>query len=215
VAIVCQPHCFCGRITNNHYQAQALSDLEGIILREPLVPNKDEAIRQDTLGEKPKSKEEIGQYCVESHRYDLRKRVRLDYVSKALHNVIPATLKDDWVKSSQMRLREKGEPLDVEKGLTYTRTKEDQLHLHKYDDSEVVNIISRLIIAVLGSAAMLAPILIMTDLHKQKSRVITVSVSVLIFGLVLSFGSRPSNQEILAASAAYTAVLVVYVGTAS
>jgi uncharacterized protein DUF6594 len=192
-----------------------LKDLESIVLREPLLANKDEAIRQDNLGPKAKSDIETEGYSVECHRYDIRKRVRLDYVSKILHNVIPATLKDDWVKSSLRRLREDAESQDLEKGLTYTRTKEDQLHFHKYDDSEVINIMSRVIIAVLGSAAMLAPILIMTDLSKQKDRVITVSVSVIIFGLVLSFGSRPSNQEILAASAAYTAVLVVYVGTAS
>lgn len=43
---------------------------------------------------------------------------------------------------------------------------------------------------------------------------ITTSVAVFIFGLILAFGATDSiGKDVLAATAAYTAVLVVFVGT--
>ena len=53
---------------------------------------------------------------------------------------------------------------------------------------------------------MLAPMLIMTHYTSQSARLITVCVAVLLFGFLFAVGTRATNQEVLAASAAYAAV---------
>lgn len=49
----------------------------------------------------------------------------------------------------------------------------------------------------------------------ETKSVVTVSMAVVIFALVLSFGIKVSNVETLVSTATYAAVLVVFVGTSS
>jgi hypothetical protein len=58
------------------------------------------------------------------------------------------------------------------------------------------------------------PIIIMSFLTTQNARLITASLFVVAFATFLSFTSAASNHEILAGSAAYAAVLVVFIGSA-
>ncbi len=70
----------------------------------------------------------------------------------------------------------------------------------------------RLISAVAGTACLVAPMLIMS-LHQTRTKsLITASVSVLVLGIGLAVGSAFKVGELLAALAAYAAVLVVFVG---
>ena len=71
--------------------------------------------------------------------------------------------------------------------------------------------------AMIGGLFLIVPMLIMT-LHKSlATSLITVSVSVILFALFIVFGSEvigtdPSQQELILSTAAYAAVLVVFVG---
>jgi uncharacterized membrane protein len=58
--------------------------------------------------------------------------------------------------------------------------------------------------------------LVMT-LHKSRNTsLVTTTISVLLFAIVVAyFARKASPQEVLAATAAYAAVLVVFVGTNS
>jgi len=67
--------------------------------------------------------------------------------------------------------------------------------------------------AFVGGAALLVPMIIMVFEASLSKSLITTSVSVLFFAGFLSFGISASNQDILAATATYAAVLVVFVGT--
>jgi len=83
------------------------------------------------------------------------------------------------------------------------------------DVSSFVDHLARFLIAITGGLFLIVPMLIMAIETSQKKSLITVSVSVLLFALALSFGVRTSNVEALVSTATYAAVLVVFVGTNS
>jgi hypothetical protein len=74
----------------------------------------------------------------------------------------------------------------------------------------------RVIMAMFGGAALIGPMLVMTLHQSRNTSLITVSVATFIFALALAVGAGDSSgKDVLAATAAYAAVLVVFVGTSS
>ena len=73
----------------------------------------------------------------------------------------------------------------------------------------------RVLTSITGGLFLLAPIIIMTFVKPTKYRLIIVSISVLLFAIAIALMSKAAPQELLAATAAYSAVLVVYIGSAS
>lgn len=78
-----------------------------------------------------------------------------------------------------------------------------------------VDTLARLIIAITGGACLIVPMVIMSLSPSEVKSLVTVSVAVVVFSLMLSFGTRVSNIETLVSTATYAAVLVVFVGTNS
>ncbi|AEO67906.1 uncharacterized protein THITE_2117075 [Thermothielavioides terrestris NRRL 8126] len=81
--------------------------------------------------------------------------------------------------------------------------------------SAPVDRLARFLIAFTGGSFLIVPMVIMSLDPSQTKSLITVSLAVLLFILLLSFGIRVSNVETLVATATYAAVLVVFVGTSS
>lgn len=70
--------------------------------------------------------------------------------------------------------------------------------------------------ALFGGIALILPTVIMAKLQSVNTSLITTSVATVLFALVLAFGASDSTgKDVLAATAAYTAVLVVFVGTST
>jgi hypothetical protein len=78
--------------------------------------------------------------------------------------------------------------------------------------SPFIDRIARFIIAFAVGASLVVPMVVMLFHPSQTKSVVTVSVSVILFSACLSLGMKPSNTETVAATAAYAAVLVVFVG---
>lgn len=73
---------------------------------------------------------------------------------------------------------------------------------------------SRLIMALFGGIALIIPTVIMAKNEGINISLIVTSIFVLIFALILAFGATDSTgKDVLGMTAAYTAVLVVFVGT--
>jgi len=73
---------------------------------------------------------------------------------------------------------------------------------------------SRLHMALLGGVALITPMLIMALYPGLVVNLVTTSVATVIFAvLVVVIGTDASGKDILASTAAYSAVLVVFVGT--
>ena len=70
--------------------------------------------------------------------------------------------------------------------------------------------------ALFGGIALLGPVLVMA-LHPGRTiALVTVSIAIVLFAFVLAFMAKNMpGKDILAATAAYAAVLVVFVGTSS
>jgi VIT1/CCC1 family predicted Fe2+/Mn2+ transporter len=67
------------------------------------------------------------------------------------------------------------------------------------------------LVAFVGGAFLLAPMCELTYVHSQKYQVISVVLWVLFFSMAVAATSRAKNQELLAATAVYAAVLVVFI----
>ncbi|CZR57810.1 uncharacterized protein PAC_07699 [Phialocephala subalpina] len=74
----------------------------------------------------------------------------------------------------------------------------------------------RLFMGVFGGIALIGPVLIMRLHASENTSLITVSVATILFAIALAFGASDSTgKDVLAATAAYTAVLVVFIGSSS
>jgi hypothetical protein len=68
--------------------------------------------------------------------------------------------------------------------------------------------------ALFGGVALIIPVLIMAFHPTRNTCLITSIVATLLFALILSFEARDSTgKDVLTATAAYAAVLVVFLGT--
>lgn len=71
----------------------------------------------------------------------------------------------------------------------------------------------RLLFAIAGGLLLLVPTLIMANVPGKVASLVTTCVSMLIFVVLIAFLTKLSPNEVLATTAAYAAVLVVFVGT--
>ena len=79
----------------------------------------------------------------------------------------------------------------------------------------VLQRLSRFGYAILGGLLVIVPMLVMTNAQNKISFEATTTVSMLIFAILVTYWTDLLPKEVLAATAGYAAVLVVYVGIAS
>ena len=83
------------------------------------------------------------------------------------------------------------------------------------EESGTVNLttlLGHVLLAVVGGVSLLAPMIIMTFVTGRNGRLIVVCVATMLFGVVFGVVSS-SKENILAGTAAYAAVMVVFVGS--
>ena len=89
----------------------------------------------------------------------------------------------------------------------------------KYKKPEEINpfvdTLARFIVAITGGLSLVVPMLVMRLGESLPKSLTTVSVAVLLFSTLTALMFKATNVEILAATATYAAVLVVFVGTSS
>ena len=79
----------------------------------------------------------------------------------------------------------------------------------------IVDRVARFIVAITGGLSLVVPMLILRLQEDPNKSLITTSVAVVLFSGLVSVGFSASNAETLGITAAYAAVLVVFVGTSS
>lgn len=107
------------------------------------------------------------------------------------------------------------------KRITYTKA-EKRERIEEYVKGEppetvspLVDKLARFLVALVGGASLVLPMLIMSLPQNLVKSLVTVSIAVTLFAMLLSVGVRASNAETLVATATYAAVLVVFVGTST
>ena len=82
--------------------------------------------------------------------------------------------------------------------------------------SQKAALTQRIVMAMFGGVALITPMLIMTLHPSRNVSLVTTSLATFLFALILAFSATESaGKDVLAATAAYAAVLVVFVGTNS
>ena len=74
-----------------------------------------------------------------------------------------------------------------------------------------IDIFARQVIAFAGGLILIIPMIMMTSLTRRDARLIIVCCFVVGFAALIGIFTRATNQEVLAATAVYTAVLAVFV----
>ncbi|KAK3297416.1 uncharacterized protein B0H64DRAFT_440882 [Chaetomium fimeti] len=75
-----------------------------------------------------------------------------------------------------------------------------------------VDYLSRLLVTILASLFLIVPMVVLSYVEPKWARLLSASLFVLLFAVYVSLVSKGSNQEMVMCSAAYAAVIVVFVG---
>ncbi len=81
--------------------------------------------------------------------------------------------------------------------------------------TRIAEAVTRFVIAMVTAAALVVPLFVLSWQDSQKDRLLVAISFVSSFCFLLSLLSKASNYEIMAASAAYAAVLTVFVSNGS
>lgn len=73
--------------------------------------------------------------------------------------------------------------------------------------------VDRLIVGLAGGAGMLVPMIIMAFATSRTARLLVVSLATIVFANFMALTSA-SKENVVAATAAYAAVMVVFIGSA-
>ena len=64
-----------------------------------------------------------------------------------------------------------------------------------------------------GGLSLAVPVLVMANIPGKTSSLVTTCIAMLVFAIGITFGTSLKADQVLGATAAYAAVLVVFVGT--
>lgn len=76
--------------------------------------------------------------------------------------------------------------------------------------ARLAEVITRFLVALIAGAFLVVPMVILANQSSRKAQLITVSMCIVVFSFLISLISMASNEQIMLASAAYAAVLVVF-----
>lgn len=101
---------------------------------------------------------------------------------------------------------------DVEHKPTNT---ESRMRNAYQNTTRIAEFLARFIFAMLAGTALILPLVILTRQEGMEAQLTTIVVFIVLFSLLVALLSKASNQEVMAASAAYAAVLVVFISSSN
>jgi len=79
--------------------------------------------------------------------------------------------------------------------------------------STIVESIARILFGFFGATLLLVPLVVLTFISNIHYRLLATTLFALLFAIIISMFSKASNIELAGSTAAYAAVLVVFVGS--
>ena len=100
---------------------------------------------------------------------------------------------------------------------SYLSATELELNLKRSyrNTSRLADIITRFLIGLIWGAFLVVPLMILSHQFSGEARLITVSISIVFFSFLVSLLTKATNEETMVASAAYAAVLAVFLSNNS
>ena len=87
---------------------------------------------------------------------------------------------------------------------------ESNLKKSYQNTAHLAEITTRFLVALLAGAFLVIPLVVLSHQSSSKTHLITVSICIVTFSLLVSLLSKASNEQTMVASAGYAAVLVVF-----
>ena len=94
-------------------------------------------------------------------------------------------------------------------------TLESNLKTSHQNTARLAEIITRFLVALLAGVFLVIPLIILSYQSSNQTHLITISICIVIFSLLVSLVSQASNEQTMVASAGYAAVLVVFLSNSS
>lgn len=74
----------------------------------------------------------------------------------------------------------------------------------------IAEYMTRFVVALLAGAFLVVPLIVMSYQPSNQAHLITISICIFVFSLLVSLVSKASNEQIMIAAAGYAAVLAVF-----
>ncbi|KAL6719006.1 hypothetical protein ACLMJK_003241 [Lecanora helva] len=92
---------------------------------------------------------------------------------------------------------------------------ESNLKKSYQNTASLAEFLTRFLVALMAGAFLVVPLIVLSHQSSSQIHLITISVCIVIFCLLISLLSKASNEQIMAASAGYAAVLAVFLSNSS
>ena len=107
-------------------------------------------------------------------------------------------------------LRNEGHRANSHESYASASKLESNLKKSYQNTAGLAEIITRFVVALLAATFLVVPLIILSHQSSSTTHLMTISVCIVIFSLLVSLASKASNEQTMAASAGYAAVLVVF-----
>ena len=112
-------------------------------------------------------------------------------------------------------VRRRGTKRGVQEPYESATTLESSLKTSYQNTARLAEIITRFLVALLAGAFLVIPLVVLSYQSSSQTHLVTISISIVIFSLLVSLLSKASNEQTMVASAGYAAVLVVFLSNSS
>lgn len=150
--------------------------------------------------------------------YELYKTrlVRVDTVSRSRSGDLLRRSLRKYLRAFWFFIRFRGKHAH-QKHSSYSSATELESNLKRsyQNTSLLADIITRFLVALIAGAFLVTPLAILSHQSTSEAHLVTISVFVVLFSLLVSLLTRATNEEMMVASAAYAAVLSVFLSNNS
>lgn len=139
--------------------------------------------------------------------------VRVDLAPRSssrdpIQHYLRKCLRTLWYSTRSARSEDKDEESGIKSPVSNARAMFDRSY---QNTARVAEAATRFFVAVFAGSFLVVPLVVLSFQTSKESHLVTVSVCIVVFSLLVSLLSKASNYETMAASAAYAAVLAVFI----
>ncbi len=112
-------------------------------------------------------------------------------------------------------VRSEGKKAATGEPYTSASTLESNISRSFQNTARLAEFVTRFLVALLAAAFLVVPLIVLSHQSSGATHLTTISICILVFSLLVSLLSKASNEQTMAASAGYAAVLVVFLSNSS
>lgn len=137
--------------------------------------------------------------------------VRVDTVSRSRSGDLLRRALRKYLRAFWFFIRSRGQHAQKKHSSYSSATAlESNLKRSYQNTSRLADVITRFLIALIAGVFLVIPLVILSHQSSSEAHLVTISIFIVLFSLLVSLLTRATNEETMVASAAYAAVLSVF-----